>query len=197
MFIPSRKAASFLGVHPNTLRHWADTGKIKHVRSPSGQRLYDVTSIAKDETSKKCVCYCRVSSGKQKDDLERQVKFMQEKFQNYEIITDIGSGINFKRKGLISLLERASLGNIQELVVAHRDRLSRFAFDLIKWFIEKNGGRIVVLDNVEMSPDQEIVTDIMSILTVFSCRIHGLRKYSNKIKKDTLLPESKSESSVE
>jgi len=189
MFIPSRKAASFLGVHPNTLRQWANTGKIKHIRSPSNQRLYDVTSITKTENSKKTICYCRVSSGKQKDDLERQIKFMQEKFPSYEIITDIGSGINFKRKGLITILEQASLGNIQEVVVAHRDRLSRFGFELIKWIIEKNGGRIVVLDNIELSPEQEIVTDIMSILTVFSCRIPGLRKYSNKIKKESLLSD--------
>jgi predicted site-specific integrase-resolvase len=196
MYLPSRKASKYLGVHPNTLRHWADTNKIKFIRNPAGQRLYDVASLEPEPQSKLQYCYCRVSSYKQKDDLQRQISFLKEKYPNHTIVSDIGSGLNFKRKGLLSILEQASLGNIQEVVVAHRDRLARFGFDLIRWLLEKNGGRILVLDNLTLSPEKELVTDIISILTVFSCRIHGLRKYSDKIKKDPILSDQITEEKV-
>lgn len=189
MFIPSRKAAKFLGVHPNTLRAWANDGKIQHIRNPAGQRLYDVESFT-DIKQKEKVCYCRVSSTKQKDDLERQVKFMRERYPNHRIIEDIGSGINFKRKGLIALLEQIDRGEIEEVLVAHRDRLARFGFEFIRWFIEKHGGKLLVLDNVTLSPHEELVSDITSIIHVFSCRLHGLRKYSRKIKEDKDLSKS-------
>lgn len=196
MYLPSRKASKHLGVHPNTLRHWADTNKIKFIRNPAGQRLYDVASLEPEPQSNLQYCYCRVSSYKQKDDLQRQISFLKEKYPNHTIVSDIGSGLNFKRKGLLSILEQASLGNIQEVVVAHRDRLARFGFDLIRWLLEKNGGRILVLDNLTLSPEKELVTDIISILTVFSCRIHGLRKYSDKIKKDPILSDQITEEKV-
>jgi putative resolvase len=196
MYLPSRKASKHLGVHPNTLRHWADTNKIKFIRNPAGQRLYDVASLEPEPQSNLQYCYCRVSSYKQKDDLQRQISFLKEKYPNHTIVSDIGSGLNFKRKGLLSILEQASLGNIQEVVVAHRDRLARFGFDLIRWLLEKNGGRILVLDNLTLSPEKELVTDILSILTVFSCRIHGLRKYSDKIKKDPILSDQITEEKV-
>jgi putative resolvase len=189
MFMPSRKAASYLGVCANTLRKWADEGKIKHIRNPAGQRLYDVKSIEQSSSTCKSYCYCRVSSHKQKDDLERQKEFMQEKYPTHNTITDIGSGINFKRKSLLWLLEQASLGNVNEIVVAHRDRLSRFGFELIEWFLTKYNVKLVVLDKSESSPQQELVTDLLSILTVFSCRVHGLRKYAKTIKEDKILSQ--------
>src|SRR5574344_876495 len=119
MFIPSRKAVKHLGVCANTLRKWADDGKIKYIRNPAGQRLYDVSSIEQFSETCKSYCYCRVSSHKQKDDLERQISFMQEKYPEHEILWDIGSGINFKRKKLLWLLEQSTLGNVKEVVVAH------------------------------------------------------------------------------
>jgi predicted site-specific integrase-resolvase len=173
-----------LGVHPNTLRNWANNGKINFIRSVGGYRLYDVNSFIRKGDTKRRICYCRVSSKKQKDDLERQVAFMRNRFPEYEIIEDIGSGLNFRRKGLIALLESADSGDVGEIVVAHKDRLSRFGFDLIRWFIERHGGKIMVLDESGLSPQQELVNDILSIIHVFSCRIHGLRKYSSKIKED-------------
>jgi predicted site-specific integrase-resolvase len=128
---PSRKAAQILGVHPNTLRRWADAGKIAHVRTEAGQRLYDVDSFIGKSSQRIGVCYCRVSSAKQKDDLERQVEFMRSKFPGYQIVTDIGSGLNYQRKGLKSLLGRLLDREKLRLVVAHRDRLARFGFELI------------------------------------------------------------------
>ena len=136
------------------------------------------------------VCYCRVSSHKQKDDLQRQVQFMQEQFPGANIVTDVGGGLNFQRKGLVSLLERLHRGDKLQIVVAHRDRLARFGFELIQWMAEQNGGEILVLDNTDHSPQQELTEDILAILHTFSCRIHGLRRYRNQIQADKDLSDS-------
>lgn len=189
MLVTSRKAAKELGVHPNTLRNWARDGKIKYIRTAYGQRLYDCSSVVGASLGAR-VCYCRVSSPKQRDDLQRQVAFMRKSYPTHEIIEDIGSGLNFKRKGLLTLLERISQGDISEVVVAHKDRLCRFGFELIKWMVERQGGKLVVLDNIEQSPREELVGDLLAILHVFSCRAHGLRKYGAAIKKDTDLSDS-------
>ena len=194
-FIPSRKAAKALGVHPNTLRRWADSGQIKFIKSHSGQRRYDVNSFVGEEKSHETICYCRVSSPKQKDDLQRQVDFMRQNYPQAEVVKDIGSGINFKRKGLRSILERAMQGNQLTVISAHKDRLCRFGFDLIEWVISSNGGQIVVLSESQHSPEQELTQDLLTILHVFSCRMHGLRKYSRKISKD--LSDSKPEEDVQ
>jgi predicted site-specific integrase-resolvase len=193
MYIPSRKAVKYLGVCANTLRKWADEGKIKYIRNPAGQRLYDVKSIEQSSPTCKSYCYCRVSSHKQKDDLERQENFMRERYPDHKVISDIGSGINFKRKKLLWLLEQATLGAVKEVVVAHRDRLSRFGFELIEWLFSNYNVKLVVLNQSKSSPQEELVTDLLSIITVFSCRVHGLRKYSGKIKEDKDLPKQESE----
>jgi len=184
-YIPLRKAVEFLGLHPNTLRRYADEGKIKSIKNPAGQRLYDVESyIRGDSIRTPTICYCRVSSSKQRDDLDRQIAYMQSLYPDAEIIKDIGSGLNFKRKGLRSLLDRLLQGNKFILVVACRDRLARFGFELVQYMVEQNGGQIVVLDKTVHCPQSELTQDLLSILHVFSCRMHGLRKYSKKIKED-------------
>ena len=181
--VPTRVAAERIGVHPNTLRKWADTGKIKAVTLASGQRRFDVDDYLGLTVPPKVVCYCRVSSYKQRDDLERQVDFMKTQYPEAEVVKDIGSGINFKRKGLTSILESAINGNKLQLVVAHKDRLCRFGFDLIEWIIKRNAGEIVVLKQSNISPESELTQDLLTILHVFSCRMHGLRSYKNKISK--------------
>ena len=154
--LPSRKAAAILGLHPNTLRSYANKGKIPHYRNAAGQRLYDVDSYLQgnqeNNQEAETVCYCRVSSHQQKDDLQRQVQFMQERFPDANIVTDVGGGLNFQRKGLVSLLERLHRGDKLRIVVAHRDRLARFGFELIQWMAEQNGGEILVLENTDHSP---------------------------------------------
>ena len=184
MYLSSRKACGILGVHETTLRRWAETGKIKFIRTASGQRKYDVDDYLGNAQPERTICYCRVSSAKQRDDLDRQVVFMQEQFPKAEIIKDIGSGINFKRKGLLSILESALLGHKLRIVVAYKDRLGRFGTDLIKWVLERNGGELLVLNHSELSPEQELTQDLLTILHVFSCRMHGLRSYRNKIAAD-------------
>lgn len=182
MFVSSKEAAKRLGLHPNTLRAYADDGKIEHYRTESGQRRYNVESYLSNASVASVVCYCRVSSSKQRDDLDRQVQFMRGHFPDAEIIKDIGSGLNYKRKGLKTLLERAMRGDKLKVVVAHRDRLCRFGFELIEYIIKLAGGEIVVLKESSLSPEQELKTDLLSIIHVFSCRLHCLRNYKSKIR---------------
>lgn len=190
MYMKTSRACKELGVHPNTLRSWANDGKIKYIRQPGGQRCYDVSSVGNADIARKRICYCRVSSAKQRDDLARQIAFMRDKFPEHDIVSDVGSGIKFKRKGLEAILEQSMQGNISEVVVAHRDRLCRFGFDLIRLIIEKNGGKLVVLNDLQSSPEKELVSDLVSIIHIFACRIHGLRKYTTAISKDTDLSNS-------
>ena len=181
MYIPSREAAKRLGCHPETLRRWADAGKIPHIRTSSGQRRYDVDAYLGQRTERIVISYCRVSSFKQRDDLERQIQFMRERYPHAEVIKDIGSGLNFKRKGFKTILERAMRGDCIQLVVAHRDRLARFGVELIQQVIEHNGGELVVLDQSAHSPEHELTQDLLNILHVFSCRMHGLRNYKKQV----------------
>jgi predicted site-specific integrase-resolvase len=187
--LPLRKAVQQLGLHPNTLRKYADEGKIKTIKNEAGQRLFDVQSYVNGATRTSLICYCRVSSAKQRDDLNRQVVYMQSLYPEAEVIRDVGSGINFKRRGLRSLLDRLLRGDQLTLIVAHRDRLARFGFELIQYMVEQNGGQVVVLDATVYSPESELAQDLLSILHVFSCRMHGLRKYRQKIKEDPNITE--------
>jgi predicted site-specific integrase-resolvase len=186
-YVPGRVAAEVLGLCQNTLRKYADAGKIEVIVNASGQRRYNIDSFTGAQGATATVCYCRISSVKQKDDLVRQIEFMREKFPNAEIVHDIGSGLNFKRKGLRSILERAMSGDKLTVVVAHRDRLCRFGLQLVELVIKQNGGELVVLDSSEGSPEKELTSDLLSILHVFSCRMHGLRRYSKQIAKDKTL----------
>ena len=133
--------------------------------------------------------YARVSSYAQKDALRGQVALLQSRYPGAEIIKDIGGGLNWKRKGLVALLERLHGGEKLRIVVAHKDRLARFGFELVDWLAKQNGGEIVVLDASKCSPEQELTEDILSLLDTFSCRLSGLRKYRDKIKEDKNLSE--------
>lgn len=194
-YITTREAKKILKVNEDTLRRWADSGKIPFIRTPGGQRLYDVqqyfsraTSIATpfeppktQENSKESICYCRVSSQGQKDDLKRQIAYMQERFPSHRIVSDVGSGINFKRRGLRTVLEMACKRQLSQVVVAYRDRLCRFAFELFEWIFLSNGVQLVVLnESVESSEQAELAEDLLAIINVFNCRVNGRRKYTKK-----------------
>ena len=179
----------FLGLHPNTLRKSADEGQIKSLKNEAGQRLYDVESYRRGATCTVTVCYCRVSSPKQKNDLERQVEFMRERYPEAKIVKDIGSGLNFKRKGLLALLVRLMRGDQLTIIVAGRDRLCRFGLEIFEFMAEPNGGSIVVLSSPVHCLLSELTTDLQAILHVFSGRMHGLRSYRQKIKEDPNLPK--------
>lgn len=131
------------------------------------------------------VGYCRVSSHKQKDDLERQVEnvrtYMFSKGYSFEIITDIGSGINYNNKGLNQLIDKVTNAEVETIVVLYKDRLVRFGFELIENLCKKYGTTIEIIDNTEKAEEQELVEDLIQIVTVFSCRLQGKR--ANKAKK--------------
>lgn len=196
-FISIGEASKLSGLNVQTLRKMVGLSQIKSYRTPSGQRRIDQQDLQKmcnnfvyDETKLKGerqnFLYSRVSTKKQLDDLSRQAEYLRQPgYESYILIKDIGSGINFKRKGIQTILDACIQGNIGEVVVAHRDRLCRFAFDLIQAFIEKAGGKITVLDNEEgMSENKELADDLMAIIHIFNCRQMGRRSYSRKIKND-------------
>ncbi|NEO81050.1 MULTISPECIES: IS607 family transposase [Moorena] len=140
--VPIRKAVELTGLSPNTLRKYADNGTLKCERTPGGTRLFDSGDLCRfgkdprSNRSKSCtICYCRVSSTKQRDDLARQVAYLHSLFPEAEIIKDIGSGLNYKRKGLRTILERIVCGDKLTIVVACRDRLTRFGFELIEYLV--------------------------------------------------------------
>ena len=182
-----------LGLHPQTLRNYAQQGKITFYRNSAGQRLYDVETYLHGKSAPQLVCYCRVSSAKQRGDLNRQVAQMRQLYPDAEVVTDIAGGLNWQRKGLLSILERLHRGDKLDVVVAHRDRLARFGFELIEWLVQQNGGRVVVLNQPDASPQSELTEDLLAILHTFSCRMHGLRRYRAAIAQDQGLPEPTAE----
>jgi len=127
------------------------------------------------------ICYCRVSTKKQAQDLNNQIEYCRRKFPRHEIITDIGSALNFNRKGIKTILDRIYKGTISEIVVTHRDRLCRFGSELFQYIFDKHRVKLMVLDQEVPNELNEFANDIVSIITVFSARYYGKRKYANKI----------------
>lgn len=182
-YIKGKEACEILGISHNTLRKMADSGRIETIRI-SGQRRYNVAAYLGLQQQQSIICYCRVSSHKQCDDLARQVAFMQEKYPQATIVKDIGSGLNCKRKGLKTILERAMRGDKLKVVVAHQDRLARFGYELIRFIIESNGGKLVVLGENSLSPTEELTKDLLTIIQVFSGRMPGLKNCKKQMSED-------------
>lgn len=181
-----------------TIRRWEKEGKLIAKRLPSGHRYFDesdvkmIMGIAPDK--RLTVVYCRVSGAGQKDDLASQISAMEayclaSGVRVDEWIKEVGGGMNFKRKQFLHLLDRINRGEIERLLIAHKDRLVRFGFDLLLHLAQENGCEIVVVNQESLSPEQEMVEDLLSIVHTFSCRLYGMRKYKKQIKED--YPNSK------
>jgi predicted site-specific integrase-resolvase len=193
-------------VHQRTLYIWEEKGLIETIRTTGGHRLYNVEKYLKekicdeenkinntilcddldniDKTKEKLnICYVRVSSNGQKDDLERQKNIMIKLYPKHILIEDIGSGLNLNKRGIKKIINLAIEGKINEVVVAYKDRLTRFGFELIEELINKySNGKIIILNHNDLiEPEEELVKDVMSILNVYVAKMNGLRKY-NKIK---------------
>lgn len=180
-WVSHKKACQFYGVSKNTLRSWADSNKVVYKRTPSNHRVYFISINGSEKTKstlRQKFVYCRVSSYKQKDDLDRQSMFLVDRYPDHKVIKDIGSGLNYKRKGLLKLLEWSNNGLVDEIVVSSKDRLCRFGFELIEWQLLQNNTKIVVLDKTDKTPEQEFTEDILAVLQVFACRWNGKRKYT-------------------
>ena len=193
-FVAPRKARDILGVSDATLRRWAKDGNIRSVVTPTGRRLYDVEGIGGTRVPEALVAdsdrgndhepapflYARVSSSKQRDDLDRQIEFLRKEHPEAELVTDIGSGINWNRKGLRTLLDLSNRGRLSVVIVAERDRLCRFAFELLEHVFALNGTVVRVLGSQDSSPEQELQEDLLSIVQIFCCRRNGKRRYGQK-----------------
>ncbi|MGL5195238.1 MAG: IS607 family transposase [Chroococcales cyanobacterium] len=190
-YVKPKEAAEILGVHERTLRRWDEDGSIETIRTPAGQRRYNVESYAAKSGSdkRKVVIYARVSSRAQQPDLTRQVAALSNLYPEAEIVAEIGGGLNFKRKKMLALLGQVLSGDVRMVVVAHKDRLARFGFDLFRWLCEQNRCELVVLNETSLSPEREMVEDILAILHCFSSRLYGLRKYKTQVKEDPDLPQ--------
>ncbi len=184
-YVKTSIASEHFGVHPNTLRRWADSEQIKYYRSSNNTRFYWIEENKKNITKNDYV-YVRVSSSKQKDDLQRQADFMSQRYPKHKIIKDIGSGLNFKRKGLCRLLEKVQTGSVREIVVASKDRLCRFGYELIEQLCTQFNTKLVVLKQNHSSREEELVEDILSIIQVFCCRLNGSRRYKTNIQKNKI-----------
>jgi predicted site-specific integrase-resolvase len=138
------------------------------------------------DSQKENIVYIRVSSSKQKYDLQRQHDFLSQQFPGYRIVSDIGSGINFKRKGFLSILEQVKNGKVQTVVVASRDRLCRFGFDLMEWYFKTFNTKLVVLQQ-DSSASETLAQDVLSIIQVFNCRNNGRRRYKTNKSQQNLV----------
>lgn len=185
------KASKILGVSAQTLRNWDAKGKLHpHHTSSNGYRYYSQEQLnqvmnIKPKLDRLVIGYCRVSGNKQKDDLERQIEnmkmYLTAQGKPFEIITDIGSGINYNNKGLKELLQRITQNKVEKIVVLYKDRLLRFGFELVEYMASLHDCNIEIIDNTEKTEQQELVEDLVQIITVFSCKLQGKR--SNKARK--------------
>lgn len=192
------EAANMLGLTVHTLQMWDRIGKLKAHRTPTNQRFYYESEIQKiigteiEPRTRINVAYARVSSHGQKRDLNRQVEYLENFTQGNQIpldkvVTDIGSGLNYKRPKWNRLLEDVENKKIANIYITYKDRFVRFGFDWFKQFCERHGTNIVILNDVDTSPDKELISDLTSIIHVFSCRLYGLRRYEKKIEADKSL----------
>lgn len=183
------KFAKLVGLTPTTLRRMHDSGELIpcHI-SKGGTRYYSTDQlelfINNNQVEKKVIGYCRVSTSSQKDDLKTQVEnvktYMYAKGYQFEIIEDIGSGINYKKKGLQELLSKISNHEISKIVVLYKDRLVRFGYEMIEYLCQINGVEIEIIDNSEQSKEQELTDDLIQIITVFANKLYGQRSKKTK-----------------
>ena len=202
-YLPGGKACKILGVHPRTLYLWDEKKTIETIRTPGGKRLYNVKKylenieknkpkeikkeeikeIIKDDTIiRKKIIYARVSTSSQKNDLDRQVEVLKEKYPNHELVKDIGSGMNMNRKGLRKIIDYAIQGEIEEVIIVHKDRLARFGYSLVEDLIKKySDGKVIIMERKEdKEAKEELVEDVLQIMNIFVAKMNGMRKYKKK-----------------
>ena len=163
-------------------------------RSPSGRRLYTDEQIRAyraelpPRIERSCIAYVRVASQAQRPDLKNQRKQLEQfciaKGQVVdEWIEEIGGGLNFRRPKFIRIFDRISAGEVKTLIVAHKNRLARFGFDFLKHLCQNNKCELIVFNTESLSPEREMVEDLMAITHCFSARLYGLRNYKKALKK--------------
>lgn len=186
MLMSIGKFSKEIGVSISTLRTWDKTGYLKPAKVlDNGYRYYSDEQIDKylnvdsDIDDRKIVLYARVSTKKQMDDLDRQIEnlktYAYTKGYSFELITDIGSGLNYKKEGLKKLIRMVCNKEIKKLVILYKDRLVRFGFELIEEVCRVNDVEIEIIDNTTVSKEQELTDDLIQIITVFANKLYGSR----------------------
>lgn len=186
--------AKMLNVSVKTLQRWDNENTLKAYRNPKGRRYYtheqylSFTKISSID-DKKTVIYTRVSTNNQKDDLDNQVEFLKNHANLKglivnEIITDIGSGLNYNRKKWNDLINDCINQKVQTIIISNKDRFIRFGYDWFERFLLNYGVNIIIVNNDKLSSNEELIQDLISIIHVFSCKISGLRKYKKSISED-------------
>ena len=190
--VPILQAAEALGVSVQTLRRWEREGKlVPDERTAGGRRRYDLARLkpelfhASEQAQRKTVAYARVSSHDQKDDLERQKQVLEiycaRQGWTFEVVSDLGSGMNYRKKGLKKLLDGIIDGGVGRLVITHKDRLLRFGSELVFAVCEAKNVEVVILNQGEDSTfEEDLAKDVLEIITVFSARLYGSRSHKNK-----------------
>lgn len=182
------EVAERLGVSKMTVLRWIKAGKIKAFRIGREYRVpeNEILRILEGKTPNKTVIYARVSSGDQKEDLERQIEYLKNycTAKGYHItktITDISSGLNENRKGLKQLFKLVESGEVTRVVITHRDRLTRFGFKYLERYLNSHGVELeVVFDDEEKTPEKELVEDLLAIVTSFAGKLYGMRSHKKK-----------------
>ena len=182
--------AEMTGFSTHSLRNWDKNGKLKPAEVINGQRYYSEeqyhqlvgTSVIQKE--KKIIGYARVSSNKQKNDLERQVEniktYMYAKGYQFEMITDIGSGINYNKKGLKTLIQKIESNEVEKIVILYKDRLLRVGYELLEYICELHNIKIEIIDTTENTEQEELVEDLVQLITTFSDKMQGKRVKKTK-----------------
>ena len=188
------EAARILGVSISTLRRWDKEGKLKADRTPAGHRRYDLAQLKRlavhrlpdPRATRITIGYARVSSSDQKEDLRRQAilltEFCARNGWEHEIIEDLGSGLNYRKRGLRQLIKRICSGEVGRLVLTHKDRLLRFGSELVFALCEEFGTEVVIVNQAEQELrfEEELAQDVLEIITVFSARLYGSRSHKNR-----------------
>ena len=183
-----KQASEILGVHPKTIQKWDREGKIKVVRTPGGRRRIPESEIKRllgiKEENGLIIGYARVFSYTQKDDLERQIEaikeYARERGWQIQILNDIGSGLNENRKNYRKLLELVAKGEVSKVIITYPDRLTRFEFKTLEFLLQQHGAEIIVLNEKDKTPREELIEDLISIISHFAGKLYGMRSHKYK-----------------
>jgi putative resolvase len=183
-----KEAKRLLGVTTRTIQRWDKAGKIRVVRTIGGRRRIPESEIKRIlglKEEKVVVGYARVSSTTQKDDLERQKQLIHsyakdKGYGNIQILSDVGSGINENRKSFLKLLDMVTSKKVSKVIIAYKDRLTRFGFETLRKFFQVFGTEIEVINNEEKTPNEELVKDLITIVSHFAGKLYGLRSHKYK-----------------
>ena len=191
-YVSPKEASKFYQVTEETLRDWSRKGQIDFIKTKGGHRRYQI-----EHDDGRRIIYARVSSKKQEGDLKRQIAYVKKRYPDHEVVSDIGSGLNFKRPKFKWILEQVLEGNIEEVVVSTADRFARYGTEeFFRWIFNKFGATLTICRSTKSkSSNEELADDLLAIITVFTAKYHGQRSYSNS--ENSLLPDSDSEEETE